>query len=302
MMCHLKSEHKNEYLAKAGNETTQRPIMSLMERTSTTPLVPARKNQIDSAVEKYIIEDLRPLSTVEEPAFIELLKVLQPAYHPPSGKTILSHFNKSCDCLVADLKSELSECQDVSFTHDIWSSLNTQSYATVTAHFVNKSWVLCSKVLQTKLFPGSHTADSISKSLEQVLVQDWGLRIDRLIGVSDNASNERRAFDLLKCSRLSCRGHNINLSVKAGLILSEIHRIVGKGTSLVTYFHKSPLAMDVLLKTQVLLLPKEPQGHKLIQDIATRWNSTLDMLVRLSEQTPALHACISDPTLSKVKK
>lgn len=49
------------------------------------------------------------------------------------------------------------------------------------------------------------------------------------------------------------------------------------------------------------MLPKEAQGHKLIQDVSTRWNSTLDMLSRLGEQTPALHACLSDPVLEKVK-
>ena len=127
-MCHLKSEHKNEYLSKAGNtETIQRPITSIFERPSTTPFVPARKSQIDSAVEKYIIDSLRPISTIEEPAFIELMKVMQPAYQLPSRKTILSHFNKMYDSLVADLKSELSYCHDVNFTHDIWSSLNPQS-------------------------------------------------------------------------------------------------------------------------------------------------------------------------------
>ena len=213
----------------------------MFERPSTTPLVPARKSQIDSAVEKYIIDSLRPLTTVEEPAFIELMKVI----------------NKMFDCLVADLKSELSYCRDVNFTDDIWSSLNTQSHSTITAHFVDKSWALCSKVLQTKMFPGSHTAVSISKSLEQVLVQDWGLNVDHLIGVSDDASNDRRAFDLLKYSRLSCIGHNINLSVKAGLGLSELDRLVSKGMSLVTYFHKIPLAMDILLKNRCFCYQKK---------------------------------------------
>ena len=125
-------------------------------------------------------------------------------------------------------------------------------------------------MLETKLFPGSHTAEAISKSLKDPLVQEWGLKIKNLIGVTDNAANEKRAFDILSCSRLSCMEHNINLSVKAGLEVSEIDRLVGKGRSLVSYFHKSPLAMDVLLKKQVLLLPREAQGHKLIQDVATR--------------------------------
>lgn len=46
-------------------------------------------------------------------------------------------------------------------------------------------------------------------------------------------------------------------------------------------------------------MPESAQGHKLIQDVCTRWNSTLDMLCRLAEQTPALHAVVLDPVLGK---
>ena len=301
----MKSDHKSEYVQKAGansvDSSAQRPITSMFDSPRSSPLTAVRKSQIDTAIESYIIDALKPLGTVEQPSFIELIRVLEPRYQMPARKTILSHFNKSYNCLVADLKSELSDSQNIAFTHDIWSSLNTQSYGTITAHFVSKQWALSSKVLETKLFPGSHTAEAISKSLNDTLVQEWGLKLENLIGVTDNAANEKRAFDILKCSRLSCMGHNINLSVKAGLGVSEIDRLVGKGRSLVSYFHKSPLATDVLLKKQMLLLPKETQGHKLIQDVSTRWNSTLDMLERLSEQTAAIHATISDPSLVKVK-
>ena len=278
----------------------QRPITSMFASPRSSPLTAVSKSQIDTAIESYIIDALKPLGTVEQPSFIQLIVVLEPRYQMPARKTIVSHFNKSYNCLVADLKSELSDSPNIAFTHDSWSSLNTQSYGTVTAHFVSKQWALSSKVLETKLFPGSHTAEAISKSLKDTLVQEWGLKIENLIGVTDNAANEKRAFDILNCSRLSYMGHNINLSVKAGLGVSEIDRLVGKGRSLVSYFHKSPLAMDVLLKKH-MLLPREAQGHKLIQDVATRWNSTLDMLERLSEQTVAIHATISDPSLVKVK-
>jgi len=47
------------------------------------------------------------------------------------------------------------------------------------------------------------------------------------------------------------------------------------------------------------LLPQEVHGHKLIQDVVTRWNSKLDMLERLIEQAPALHAAFMEPSVKK---
>ena len=45
---------------------------------------------------------------------------------------------------------------------------------------------------------------------------------------------------------------------------------------------------------QKLLLKEEQVGHKLIMDVPTRWNSTIAMLRRLLEQTPAIFALASD--------
>jgi len=50
---------------------------------------------------------------------------------------------------------------------------------------------------------------------------------------------------------------------------------------------------------QKLLLSSDAVGHKLINDVPTRWNCTLAMFRRLVEQTPALLAMANDSTLSK---
>ena len=49
-----------------------------------------------------------------------------------------------------------------------------------------------------------------------------------------------------------------------------------------------------------LILPKELQDHKLINDVPIWWNSTYGMLKRLTEQMPALRALAMDQTL-KIK-
>jgi hypothetical protein len=58
--------------------------------------------------------------------------------------------------------------------------------------------------------------------------------------------------------------------------------------------------MDVLFQKQKLLLSPDAHGHELITDVATRWNSTLAILQRLSEQIPALHASVHDEQLARL--
>ena len=56
--------------------------------------------------------------------------------------------------------------------------------------------------------------------------------------------------------------------------------------------------MDVFLEKQKLLLDEAFQGHKLIIDCPAWWNSTYEMVVRLSEQMiPALRAVATDKYL-----
>jgi hypothetical protein len=62
-------------------------------------------------------------------------------------------------------------------------------------------------------------------------------------------------------------------SVYGPEILEEANVSVGR--KVVAYFHRSLLATGILKEKQKRLLPPEFQGHKLIQDVVTRWNSTL---------------------------
>lgn len=87
--------------------------------------------------------------------------------------------------------------------------------------------------------------------------------------------------------------------VRNALSIPEVSRILGKGRSLVTFFHSSSSITDGLVLKQKLLLTEDKVGHKLIMDVATRWNSTLSMLNRLCEQTPAIMALASDENITK---
>jgi hypothetical protein len=72
--------------------------------------------------------------------------------------------------------------------------------------------------------------------------------------------------------------------------------VQGKKTS--NFFHQSSSATDLFEEKQILLL-EDKERHQLIQDCPTRWNSTLAMMRRLLEQTPAIIVMVNDPKVGK---
>ena len=299
----MKNEHKLEYASKTGEESKntnpkQQTLTKLFQTKDVSPLSQIKKRQIDLSLEDYIIDSLRPLSTVEQASFKKLLQTLEPKYTPPCRKTLVASLSKRYETVASDLRNQLAECLDVSCTHDLWSSLNTEAFGATTVHFINKNWELVSKVLGTKIFEGQHTAEAISGSLTKIM-EEWNIDTKGVIGVTDNAANECKAFDILGWNRLSCSGHNLNLAVSSALKITEVSKILRRGSSIVAYLHRSSLATGILYEKQKLLLPPECHGHKLITDVATRWNSTFDMPERLGEQVPSLHATVHDPSLAK---
>lgn len=83
----------------------------------------------------------------------------------------------------------------ISLTSDIWTCQhNNNSFISLTAHFwnTNVSNQRESFVLACKGFPGTHTGDSISQMLQDLLDQ-WKLNKDQIhLLLADNAANMKK--------------------------------------------------------------------------------------------------------------
>ena len=116
---------------------------------------------------------------------------------------------------------------------------------------------------------------------------------DKVVAVvHENAANMVLAGELLEgWGDLSCFGHTLQLAVNAGLALNAIARLTAASCKIDSHFKHSTVAMGTLTERQRLLkIPK----HSLVQDVATRWNSTYLMYERLAEQRVAIYTVIHD--------
>ena len=144
-------------------------------------------------------------------------------------------------------------------------------------------------MLQTRQLAERHTAPNVASEIESVL-HEWEIRNGMLSAiVHDNARNIVAAMNLLGCKHLSCVGHTLQLAVNNALDLAPVARVLQRCRKVVGHFSHSYVAQSELsVKQSALNLPK----HKLIQEVATRWNSSLEMAKRILEQQSAISAVL----------
>ncbi|KAF0039287.1 hypothetical protein F2P81_007522 [Scophthalmus maximus] len=88
-------------------------------------------------------------------------------------------------CVKDDIQTKM---QRVGITCDTWTYLSTQSYLTVTSHYIDNEWCLMSHVLQTTEVFTSPTAINIADKLTGA-IQEWGMTSKDPEVVTDNAAN-----------------------------------------------------------------------------------------------------------------
>lgn len=257
-----------------------------------------RKHKTAALATKRLTEmlalDLQPFSVVENVGFQRFVKALAPQYRLPNRKYLA---DKMIPRLYTDVKTQLNAVIDnephLSFTVDTWTAKNTaHSYMGLTCHWLTADFTRQMAVLHCQSFVGSHNSLNIGESWNRMLSL-WNITTTRCHTViSDGAANMVRTFTDVRVNRISCFVHTIQLVVKDGLLSQRaVIDACAVSRSLVSHFRHSSSATDRLSEIQQELgLPL----HKLIQDVATRWSSTHQMITRLTEQRRAVTVYITE--------
>lgn len=140
-------------------------------------------------------------------------------------------------------------------------------------------------VLQTREFNEAHTGQNLALRLRNVC-HEWKIEEKNPALVTDNARNMILAGAGAEMEPyVQCIAHTLNLSSQNALRVEIVSALLVKIRMQVTFFHKSAKASEALKEMQIHFYLK---NHKLVHDVSTRWNSSLDMVEHYWEQQPAV--------------
>ncbi|KAK9961837.1 hypothetical protein ABG768_007237 [Culter alburnus] len=275
------------------------PQQMTLKQTLQLPTNSARSVKITEAIAGFICKDMRPYSVVENVGFRRLMKVMEPNYVIVSRKHLSEEVIPNMYQTVKDgVMCKLKTAERVGITSDTWTSVATESYMSVTAHYIDELWNLVSYVLQTTEVQTDHRSVSLVEMLTKAM-EEWGLLSKDPAIVTDNAANMIRAVEITGLTHVGCFAHIINLASQAGLKLPNVARLLGRVRHIAKFFHRSTMATRILKEKQKLL---QLNAHKLKIDVVTRWNSALEMLERFLEQQPAISAALLSPDVRRNEK
>ncbi|CAI6355581.1 unnamed protein product [Macrosiphum euphorbiae] len=146
------------------------------------------------AIVRMIAEDLQPLSIVENEGLKNMVKLLDSRYKIHSrralDRTIIPNMYTNFRNKVQTL---LNDTSYIAITTDIWTSINTDSFKTMTAHFFPKGQSkLKTVVLCTKKLKHSHTGAHLAEIMTSEL-NSWG-SLDKVVAIfTDGGSNIKSA-------------------------------------------------------------------------------------------------------------
>lgn len=160
----------------------------------------------------WLITDLRPLSLVSCKGFLNHSKKDHPHWKPPCSETLRRHASLLYSGLSSQLSALLSTASTVAITTDFWTSIATESYIALSAHFIDASFTLHSRCLAVQQYGGSHTGERIAACLAQ-LTRRFKLE-DRIVAcATDNATNMISGVEQLGMEHIPCAAHSLHLAV-----------------------------------------------------------------------------------------
>lgn len=223
---------------------------------------------------------------IENVFFKKMMKSAHPSLHVHGRKTL----KKDCLAVYDEEKKKIENSlansgSHVSFTTDVWTSIQELGYICLTAHYIDDEFNLHMHTISFRSVPYPHNATAIHSTIMDCLY-DWDLSNKAFAFTLDNATSNTAAVNKLKAKlwtdkpfggedlHVKCTTHILNLVVQDGM--DTIKDATEPVRDVVKHVNSSGPRLQTFN-----LLP-EMSGHepkkRLKLDVPRRWNSTYSML------------------------
>ncbi|CAK6965266.1 hypothetical protein D5F01_LYC10977 [Scomber scombrus] len=302
MRAHLVTLHPGKLAELTSEADAPQPkqarITSFLRASSSRGLSAERQSRITDKLTRFICKDMRPINISQGSGFKDFVHELEPRYAVPCRATIRDRVVKLYDTTKDDIR-KMIRGENIALTTDGWTSIATEAYVTVTAHFINEDWELKDIILKTAEAQKTHTAENVAECITNILGEYNVSRQSVLSITTDNAANYVNAVERhLQVANVPCMAHTINLAVRKGLTVRAIKNPISRLKATALHFNKSTTD-SYLLESKQKLLGVKPA--KLINDCTTLWNSTYDMVCRAAEQQAPVAAVIMEKKLGHLE-
>ena len=186
---------------------------------------------------------------------------------------------KGIETKISNDKPKYVSCQI-----DGWSSYR-HGFSGLLVNYITPGWKRVNICLECSEFSERHTSENLASWLDEKL-NKWKVLEETFAVVSDTASNMLGMMTHLPnyMVHVDCLCHVINLTVKDEVIVKpEIANIVGNVRTFCNTAANSLIVGSFLREKMKELNWEEKEMLALIQDVPTRWNSTMDMLKKIHQ-------------------
>ena len=280
---HVKKKHPTLIpQKKAGMNLSKQTTLSFSRKPMIIPAF-SQENFEQYLTNLFVVQDL-PFLLLESAEFRDLLLLMRPGTMIIKADALK---NRIMDCFKktkAQMKDFFSSIDSrISFTTDIWTSPNDLAFMAITAHWISADFNIHSMLIDFVELFGSHSGVNIEKAFSQSLLE-FNVFHNKLAITLDNAYNNDTFISALierdpsfdKEHHIRCFGHILNLCAQDALELVK-DELSGIRDYIKAIIHRPK-------RLQQLKDDFEETGGKdfvkPILDVRTRWNSTVDMIIR----------------------
>ncbi|XP_065321197.1 uncharacterized protein LOC135930922 [Gordionus sp. m RMFG-2023] len=189
---HINSYNKKDISQNIKSSEKKQSIINFSQK-----IYEPTKTEGDNAIIDYVIETLVPLSTVDNPNFVKMIKAFSPSAKVMCRQTLIAKIGLRYDKMMDDIIEMLSGVSYVCTTANCWSGFR-RSFLGVTAHWIDtKSLQRKSAALALRRVQGNHTFDVLVKMIIDIY-KSFKIQNKVIKTITDNGRNLVKAFRMFE--------------------------------------------------------------------------------------------------------